>query len=379
VIKEFWLIPSLLWRGTKKLSYQDLRDRVDTLMSTLDIDGHGGIVIAGVKSERRHVKEMLELTMHMMMESNFTPEEFAIVKQREIDNYEEIKSDPQRLGFQELERLKNPWPKGDIHYVHSFDEIIEGLSDLSLESTKKAYQMVMSTDHCSMAVVGDVDQEMIFEELSRLIPEHKGLLYKRIKRPFINNDVKEIMLNCPDKEMAIVAQAFNFPMRDDHPDFAALKIANYMFGENMNSRLMNRIREKEGISYGAGSHIDISRHEETACFNIYAMAAPDSVSRAKRAIDEEWQRFLKEGIGDTELKNAQESIWLTFENVLANDGYVANALARDMEVNRDFFYRENFYLRIKALKTDEVMAAMHRWWGKGAFSRVTACDLQRLL
>jgi predicted Zn-dependent peptidase len=62
--------------------------------------------------------------------------------------------------------------------------------------------------------------------------------------------VADSTIDTRDKEMGIVALAFNFAMRDDHEDYPALKLANYMFGENMNSRLMNRIREKEGISYG---------------------------------------------------------------------------------------------------------------------------------
>lgn len=379
VVEEFWLIPSLLWRGTTRLTFQKIRDRVDALMSTLDIDGYGGILVSTIKSERQYLKEMLDLTVHMIDESLFVAEEFAIVKQREIDNYEEIRSDPQRLGFQELERLKNPWPKDNIHYVHSFDEIINALKNLSLDRIMDAYKRLVRIDHCFLAVVGDCDQEVIIDELKRLLPpQPKVDAYARITRPFIKNIVKEVMLDCPDKEMAIVTQGFNFPMRDDHRDFAALKIANYMFGENMNSRLMNRIREKEGISYGAGSSIEISRHEENACLSIYAMASPDSVSRARRAIDEEWQKFIRDGITESELASAKESIWLSFENMLGNDGFLVNAFARDLEINRDLLWRENLYQRIKNLSCQDILSVVHSWWATSEFSKVTACDVSKM-
>src|SRR5690606_27576698 len=149
--------------------------------------------------------------------------------------------------------------------------------DLSLHRVKDAYAHLVNMDHACVAIVGDGDHNEMREHVQRLMPQtSKGIPYERVRRPFIKNIVNDIMLDCPDKEMAIVAQAYNFPLRDDDPDFAALKLANYMFGENMNSRLMERIREREGISYGAGSSMEVSRYEENACINIYAMAAPDS-------------------------------------------------------------------------------------------------------
>ena len=45
--------------------------------------------------------------------------------------------------------------------------------------------------------------------------------------------------------------------RDLHENFNLFEpdrpLANYMFGQNANSRLMNRLLQKEGWSYGTGS------------------------------------------------------------------------------------------------------------------------------
>ncbi len=378
-VTEFWLIPALLLRGTNKLNYQGIRDRIDALMSNLDIDGHGGLIVAGLKSERQYLKEMLELVVHLFRDAHFSADEFEIVRQREIDNYEEIKNDPQRIGFHELERLKNPWPKDSIHYVHSFDEIIAGLAHLSLHKLKDAYHRLVNLDNVTVGVVGDCAGDEVISELNQLLTRQKSNeVYARVTHPFIKNDVRDLTLDCPDKEMAIVAQAFNFPLRDDHPDFPALKLANYMFGENMNSRLMERIREREGISYGAGSSIEISRHEENASLNIYAMASPDSVKRALSAITEEWQQFMTDGVTEKELATSVESIWLSFSNSLANDGFLVNAFTRDLEIGRTLLWRENLFLRMKELSTKDITTAIQKWWGNAEFSRVTACDLGKI-
>ena len=338
--KEFWMVPSMLWRGTTQFDYQGLRDKTDALMSTVDIDGHAGLLLASIKSERAYIGEAVGLLSQMLSDSTFLPREFDIVRQREIDNYEETKSDPQRLGLHELERLKSPWPRDHILYVQTYDEIIEEIKALSIDRIKAGYQKLFSANNMNVALVGDVQGDEILRDLEKLFPiKPDAPSCERVHRPFISNIVEDVKLDTKDKEMAIIAYGVNFPMRD-HKDYPTLKLANYLFGENMNSRLMTRIREKEGISYGAGSWLEISRHEEHASLNLYAMASPAVVSRARRAIEEEWHRFLEDGVLEEELALAKESIWLGFMNNLGSDGFLAGALIHDLESKRDFYFRE---------------------------------------
>ena len=59
--------------------------------------------------------------------------------------------------------------------------------------------------------------------------------------------------NISGKKMAIVMISFNFAMSYKSKCYSAIRFGNYIFGESMNSRLMLRVREKEGLSYGAAS------------------------------------------------------------------------------------------------------------------------------
>ena len=44
-------------------------------------------------------------------------------------------------------------------------------------------------------------------------------------------------------------------MRMDDPDYPAIVLASYMFGEPITSRIADRIRNREGLSYGANARI----------------------------------------------------------------------------------------------------------------------------
>ena len=152
-----------------------------------------------------------------------------LIRQREIDDCEEVKSDPQRLCLQELERLKNPWPRDSIHYVPSYERESLNLKALSLPRIKQAYENSVGCQSLCLALVGDTDEQMP-ENFSKIFGDASNKpAYERISRPFLKNLIEERSFNTPDKEMAVIAMATNFAMRDDHPDYAALKLAKLYF------------------------------------------------------------------------------------------------------------------------------------------------------
>jgi zinc protease len=62
------------------------------------------------------------------------------------------------------------------------------------------------------------------------------------------------MLDTPDKENGFYSARLNLDLNIEDPDYPALMLANYIFGEGgLKSRLMDRIRQKDGLSYGGGS------------------------------------------------------------------------------------------------------------------------------
>lgn len=73
------------------------------------------------------------------------------------------------------------------------------------------------------------------------------------------------MINTPDKANAMFFAGMNIKMKNDHPDYPALLLGNYMLGGGfLNSRLAVRIRQKEGISYGVGSSFMPARRMKRA-------------------------------------------------------------------------------------------------------------------
>ena len=63
-------------------------------------------------------------------------------------------------------------------------------------------------------------------------------------------------IETPDKANAQFEAGVRFQLSQNDPDYPAMVLASYMFGEPITSRISDRIRNREGLSYGANARID---------------------------------------------------------------------------------------------------------------------------
>lgn len=369
------LIGSMLMRGTQKRSYEDIQDTLDILQSNLSIGAHRGSTHIDITSDRTHLPEVIKLVAEMIKEPAFHASEFEIVREKEIADLEEAKSDPQRIGFHELERLTSPWPKSSIHYVPTLDEHIEKMKALSAADLKKLHQTFYSANNLELAIVGSFDAEAMQQILvSEFGSFHNAEPFKRITRPFKAATDKLEVLKTADKQMAVTAMAINLPIRDDSPDYPALRFANYVFGESMKSRIMLRLREKEGLSYSAGSSLSPNSHEPNSKITMYAMAATQNAQRALDLLNEELVRFIESGVTLEELADGKVSFKSRFDNLLANDRFVVRVLSGDIECGRTFQFHQGIVDAIAKLTPEAVLSALRKYAAPATIARVKAGD-----
>ena len=96
--------------------------------------------------------------------------------------------------------------------------------------------------------------------------------------PAINDKVET-----PDKQNALFLAQMALKMSDDDPDYAAITIAGMVFGGSPNSRLFQRIRVKDGLSYGAYGGFQVPTKDDGGAFSASAIAAPRFGSSSNRS------------------------------------------------------------------------------------------------
>src|SRR5262249_44792786 len=186
---------------------------------------------------------------------------------------------------------------------------------------------------------------------------------RRIERAAPANVVglKEDILT-PDKANAVFVAGLAFPLKETDPDFAALRLGNFMLGGGtLSSRLGNRIRQKEGLSYGVTSTLTADALDPAARFTVNAITNPLNIDRVEKAFAEELNEFLANGPTPTELLDAKKAYLEAQKVTRASDSAIAGQIVTNLRLGRTFAYTSEVEKRIAALTPEDVKAAFRKY------------------
>jgi zinc protease len=110
--------------------------------------------------------------------------------------------------------------------------------------------------NAELAVIGDFDAEAVQKQASTLFGGWKSPAeYAPVVTNYAKIETVNKSFEAPDKANAMFFVALPLKIQDTDPDYPALILGNYLFGQGMNSRLFARVRTKEGFSYGVCSQM----------------------------------------------------------------------------------------------------------------------------
>lgn len=179
--------------------------------------------------------------------------------------------------------------------------------------------------------------------------------YERLKETFFEPKPQSVEFETPDKANAWFLASQNLPMSTSHPDYPALMMGNYILGGgSLKSRLADRIRQKDGLSYGVGSFMNAETLDETGSLGGYAFFAPENVGAVEKAFFEEIEKAIAEGFTAEELV-AAKSGWSQGQQVgRAQDRSLASKLSSNLQLDRDMAWEADLEAKVQALTVEEV-------------------------
>src|SRR5690606_31617055 len=127
-----------------------------------------------------------------------------------------------------------------------------------------------------------------------------------------------------------------------------------LLGGSATSRLWNRVRVQDGLSYDVRSSVSASAYEPSGSISVQAIHAPDTSSRLQQAISQELNKALKDGFTEDEVQAGIQAV-LNFRKLArAQDGAIASTWLYLMELNRSFAWSADLDKRIAALTKADV-------------------------
>lgn len=369
----------MLNRGTKTMNYQQLQDKLDALEAQVSVYGSSSSASFNINTTHDNLPEVIDLVGEMATSPAFSEDEFNKLVEEQLSSMEESLSDPQAVASNTLGRMTSPYKKDDVRYVMTMEEEIEAIKALKFEDIKKFYDEFYGASEATISIVGDFDEGPISNKIKKYFGDWKNPgKYERITSPYNKVEAGDVNLETPDKANAMFFAALNLPVGDEHPDYAALMIGNYMLGGGfLNSRLATRIRQKEGLSYGVGSWFNGSAQDESGMFGAYAIYAPENRDKVQSAFKDEINKMVKDGFTAEELA-AAKSGWLQSQNVTrSQDRSVGGMLGSNLRLDRTMAWKAELEKKIEGLSVEQINAAMARHIDAGKMVYIKAGDFSK--
>jgi zinc protease len=371
---------ALLNKGTERLSRQEIKDSFDKLNAQVNIAGSAEGVTVNVTATRDKLATALELVADVLQKPSFPVNEFEEFKLAVIGRIEQSIPEPQAQASNAMGRLTDATPAGHVLHIDTLPEQVIASKAVKLDDIKAFHQNYFGADNASLAAVGDFDSVALKAQLNTLFGNWKAKQnYQRVARTMKAVAGEKITLNTPDKASSFLLAVHPVAIKDDAPIYPALLMANHMLGGGaLRSRLADRIRQKEGLSYGVGSFLNVPTQDPAGFWAAYALSAPQNTGKVEAALREEVQKALAEGFTEAELTEAKKG-WKQAEEVgRTQDAGLAGQLASYLAINRTMKFDQDFEAKVAALTLAQVNDALRQLIKPEQISIINAGDQAKL-
>ena len=292
-------IEHLLFKGTKRRSAKKITESVEGLGGYLNAFTTEDHTRYYAKAAARHLPQLCDVIADMYLDSKFEPVE--IEREREVIREEILMyRDHPAQHAQEL-LTETMWPG------HPLGRALTGTVE-TIGRMKRPELLGFQRRHYNGAttivtVAGPVYHDRVVELLTPLLARLPRGRSPRFVRSHPEHGTASLSLFTQETEQTHLAMGFHAFGRADERRFS-LKLLSVILGENMSSRLFQKLRERHGFCYNVQS--SMVTLADTGAIQISAGLDAANLEKAIRLILREIQDICDRAPGRTELKKAQD-------------------------------------------------------------------------
>lgn len=374
------VLADMLKMGTTTRTKKQIADELDKIKTTISFSGGAGSLSINISTDKQNLPAALVLLDDMLKNPRFDAAEFDKIILDTKADYESSKSDPQSRASEKLGKLLSKYSKGHPYYASSTEESLDDLSKVKLEEVKKYYTDFYGGNNSVSSFVGQLDKPQITGFLQNTFGKwNSKKFYKEIEPLYFETKETIETINTPDKTNAMMLAGMNLNISRKNPDYPAVAMANELLGGGafLSSRIPQRLRENEGMSYGAGSFLNVQYKYNTGNWGMYAMFNPIYKGRLDSALRQEVDKAIKGGFTQDELTKSVNSFLEQDKTSLGSNDNLASILRAYMINDRDLNQYVEFENKLKALSLDAVNAALRKYFDKSKLVMVYGGDFEK--
>jgi len=343
------LVASLLDEGTTTRSSKQLAEQIDFVGGSLGAQADEDFTTASARTLKKDVDLGFALLADILQRPAFPKQEFERVRSQILGEIASDNDDPGHVAMKAFNQL--------VFQNHPYRWPVNGTEDslgkITLSDVQNFYVKEYLPNQVILTVVGDVT----VEQATALVQTHfgswkKGVVQPRaIKKPAAI-DKKTVQLI--EKDLTQSTIVIGHPgISRTNPDFYAVTVMNHVLGAGgFSSRLMDVIRDKQGLAYGITSHYDARLMPGPFWINLQTRT--ETTNQAIAGVLAEIKAIREAPVSDQELADAKAFLMGSFPLRLDTTAKLAQVLAQVEFFGLGFDYFSQYPKWIERVTKEDV-------------------------
>ena len=287
---------TLLRESHPQLSPEETSEKLDYYGTNVAVNVGMGCVQILISVPKNNIPEILPVIAGFLITPQYRPDRLRYTQDKEIKNlaYNERKTDycAWRLMWREM--------LGDWYPTVSSFATPETLNAVTVSQLQDFHRQSFCAENLTVFVTGntDVRTEAIVRDAWSAVPY--GVRAPELPTVVLPDD-RERIVHQPMPDCLQTSIVLCFPsIGYNDPNRTAFSVLNTLTGGYFSSRLMQNLRERQGLTYGITSSSTFFGSQ-----SVFAISSDVNADATQRAIDacfEELQRLQEELVGDDELQ-----------------------------------------------------------------------------
>lgn len=353
------LAASMLSKGTTLNDKFKFSEKLQKLGVNLGVNASPFKVNIGFKCLKKDLDQVVTLLAEELRNPLFDAKEFENLKQQFIGNTQQNLNDPGERG--DIALAQAIYPKTNPNYSLSVETDIENIKNATLDEVKAFHKKYFGPASMRLVIVGDTDGANLGTSLKKSFKNWNGGVVENLKfDEAAKVAAKTEVVTIAEKPSAELYVGQYTGLKRTDADYIPFYIGNYTLGAGFAGRLMQKVRDEDGLTYnissGLGGNIQTGGY-----WFVNASFNPELFQKGLDATMVQVDKWVKNGITATELENKKTNLIGSFKVGMSTTNGMARTILGFIERGLEPNYIEQYPNDIQKATLQQVNDAIKKY------------------
>jgi len=366
------LVASLLDEGTTTRSSKQLAEQIDFIGGSLEVKTSEDFTTASARVLKKDADTGFTLLADVLQHPAFHKQEFERIRNQILGEMASDNDDPGHVAMKAFNQM--------VFHGHPYRWPLQGteesLAKITVTDVFGFYGREYVPSQVILTIVGDVT----VDQATALVQTHFGG-WKKASAPVRTTkkaapiEKKSVQLIEKDLTQSNIVLGHGGISRNN-PDFYAVTVMNYILGAGgFSSRLMDSIRDKQGLAYGIMSHFDARLMPGSFWINLQTRS--ETTNQAISGVLAELKAIRDTPVSEQELAEAKSFLVGSFPLRLDSTAKLAQVLAQVEFYGLGFEYFSQYPKWIERVTKEDVQRVARQYLDPQRYALVVVGNLAK--